>query len=224
MPDRTPSPADQTKRTTSAARRRATAAVPRLVGPPDRGADGLSAAQRRALDRMAAGDTAKAAAAAAGVSRQTVHNWLGGDPAFRAAYHAWQADAVETARARLLALADAAVTTVAAAVARGDTKTALAVLGRQGLLAPPTPGPTDPELVARQDRHRRTAANQAMTTAECGVPAEIFAPDPAPTGPPAARAADPNAFDPNAFDLAQLDAALCRPTDDIPPRLPGTRR
>ena len=147
----------------------------------------LTRPQRAAIERLAAGDSATAAAAAARVGRTTVYRWLQHDPAFRAAYHAWQAEAAASARARLLALADAAVTTVAAAVANGDTRLALAVLKGQGLLTPPTPGPTDPALIARQDRHRRARAEEAMVNAELTCPAEIFAPDP----PPAALDDDP---------------------------------
>lgn len=223
----TPAPTSLAKRKTAALRRRAVA---------DGGADaaaaaeGLSPPQRSALERMAAGGTATAAAAAAGVSRQTVHRWLRDDPAFAAAHNAWQAAAVESARGRLLALADAAVDTVAAALAHGDAKTALVVLQRQGLLAPPTPGPTDPALVARQDRHRRARAAQAQFEADEACPPHLFAPDPPAPLPPDVPAftepfadpndVDPNGFDANAFDLAQLDAAPF----PLPPDLAGLLR
>jgi hypothetical protein len=154
--------------------------------------------------------------------RATVYRWLKSDPAFAAAYNAWQAEAVETTRARLLALADAAVTTVAGALAKGDARTALTVLQRQGLLAPPTPGPTDPSMVARLDRHRRAKANLELTMDECGVPNEIFAPE-----PPAedmAALGDPNDVDPNHLDLAQMDGALLPPPPGLPRHLPGPPR
>jgi hypothetical protein len=180
-------------------------------------ADGLTAAQRAAIDRLASGATAVDAAAAAGVGRSTVYRWIKSDPAFAAAYNAWQAEAVETTRARLLALADAAVTTVAAALAKGDAKTALTILQRQGLLTPPTPGPTDPELVARQARHVRAKANEAMMLADEAVPPDLFAPDPvADELPDDPALADLNDLDPNARDLARIDALLPPP--------PGPRR
>ena len=144
---------------------------------PQESADGeLTGPQRTAIEWLTAGETAVSAAAAAGVSRSTVHRWLRADAAFQAAYNAWQADVAATARARLLGLADAAVTTVAAALAAGDARTALAVLQAQGLLAPHVPGPTDPALVARQRSHERAKANFQMTQAECGLPAEIYDP------------------------------------------------
>ncbi len=138
----------------------------------------LSVAQRGAIEQLVAGATPVAAAAAVGVSRTTVYRWLKSDPDFTAAYHAWQADAVAASRDRLLALADAAVDTVAAAVAKGDVRTALTVLKSQGLLTPPTPGPTDPALIARRARHAAAEARAAMTFDECAVPGEEFPPLP----------------------------------------------
>ena len=134
--------------------------------PDGAGPAGLSAAQRTAIEWLTAGESAVSAAAAAGVNRTTVYRWLKADPAFQAAYNAWQSDVLATARARLLALTDAAVTTVTAAVARGDARTALAVLQRQGLLAPPQPGPTDPELIAREREVARRRAEVRVAREE----------------------------------------------------------
>ncbi len=199
-------------------------------------ADGdLTAAQRRAIGRMASGESATAAAAAAGVHRQTVHRWLREDPAFRAAFHAWQAAAAEHARARLLALADAAVTTVAAAVANGDTRTALAVLKGQGLLVPPTPGPTDPDQVARQQLAAAARAEAALIDAEERCPPEVYVPDQArayraarrtpPIAPlPAPPRGTPSAdADLNAADLAILDGLPELLPDDADPFDAGRR-
>ncbi len=179
----------------------------------------LTAAQRRAIQRLASGQSATDAAAAAGVHRQTVHRWLRDDPAFRAAFHAWQAAAADHARARLLALADAAVTTVAAAVAAGDTRTALAVLKGQGLLAPPTPGPTDPDHVAREQLTAAARAEAKLADAEATACPDLYVPAkfrayqaarrPRPALPPPEPPADPLPadLDPNAADLRALDAA-----------------
>jgi hypothetical protein len=181
-------------------------------------AGGLSGPQRTAIEWLTAGETAVAAADAAGVSRSTVHRWLRADPAFQAAYNAWQADLTSTARARLLALADKAVSTVERALDRGDARTALTILRAQGLLGPARPGPTDPDLIARQQSHDRALANFKMTDAECGVPAEIF--DPA-TGPRPALASLPvltslpatpndrsNDPDRHAIEMARFDECL----------------
>ena len=202
------------------------------LAPPDPAAAALTAAQRAAIEHLAAGDTPADAADAAGVGRSTVYRWIKADPAFAAAHHAWQAQAVATARGRLLALADAAVTTVAAAVAKGDVRTALTVLGRQGLLTPPTPGSTDPATVARLDRQRRARDAEAMMVADERLPPHLYAPEPPPdaaaddpapfTDPVPDVFADPNDFDPNALDLARLDAALRPPARSR--QLPGPPR
>ncbi len=173
----------------------------------------LTAAQRRAIGRMASGESATAAAAAAGVHRQTVHRWLRDDPAFRAAFHAWQAAAADHARARLLALADAAVTTVAAAVAAGDTRTALAVLKGQGLLVPPTPGPTDPDQVARRALADAARAEAALVDAEAACPAEVYVPEAvrayhAARRPPRPALPPPPAADPRNAGPRLVDPAL----------------
>ena len=192
--------------------------TPDGIGPGARAAAAgeLSGAQRTAIEWLTAGETTVAAAAAAGVSRSTVHRWLRVDAAFGAAFNAWQADAVADARARLLALGDAAVSAVAAAVAKGDVKTALTVLQRQGLLAPPSPGPADAALVARQRSHARAKANREMTEAECEVPPEIY--DPAPRRAPAALPHRPaqHRGDADAVDLSAAAGGLrCLPAEEL---------
>jgi hypothetical protein len=188
--------------------------VSNLTDPGGEGesAGGLSGPQRTAIEWLTAGETAVAAADAAGVSRSTVHRWLRGDPAFQAAYNVWQADLVDTARARLLALADRAVSTVGRALDRGDARTALTILRQQGLLGPAKPGPTDPDLIARQQSHDRALANFKMTEAEAGVAAEIFDPAlrrrPAPAALPAARIDPSNDPDRAAIELARFEEIL----------------
>ena len=173
---------------------------------------------------MASGQSATDAAAAAGIHRQTLHRWLRDDPAFRAAFHAWQSAAADHAKARLLALADAAVTTVAAAVAAGDTHAALAVLRGQGLLTPPVPGSTDPDHVARQRLTDAARAEAALADAESVAAAEVYVPDqvrayraarrpPRPALPPPVPPAPPDTnpspadLDPNAAALRAIDGA-----------------
>ena len=112
----------------------------------------LSPAQYKAIEQLTAGQTVVASAAAAGVTRLTLYRWLKNDPAFQAAYNAWQHDAIATARGRLLAMTESAVTTVSQAVSAGDAKTALTILKSLGLLGVPTPGSTDPSEVERKQR------------------------------------------------------------------------
>ncbi len=80
----------------------------------------------------------------------TLHRWLKQDARFVAAYNAWQQATLESARGRLTALAELAVTTVGEAMRKGDARAALAVLKAMGTLAPPTPGPTDAKMAQRE--------------------------------------------------------------------------
>src|SRR5947209_6027615 len=85
-----------------------------------RSAAALSPAQRTAIERLTSGYTMVDSALAAGVGRATLYRWLKSDPEFLAAYNAWQQDAVATARGRLLALTDSAVSAVGKAMGKGD--------------------------------------------------------------------------------------------------------
>ena len=116
----------------------------------------LSPPQRRAIEKLTAGDTVIDAAKAAGVTRSTLHRWLKDNPHFAAAYNAWQEESIAIARGRLVALTGDAVGAVATAIRAGDSRAALAILKSMGLLDRPTPGSTDPAVVARDQE------NQAM--------------------------------------------------------------
>jgi hypothetical protein len=129
----------------------------------------LSPPQRTAIKLLTSGHTLVDAATAAGVSRMTLYRWLKGDAAFSAAFNAWQKDVLDTARGRILALSDLAVTTVARSMSRGDAKTALKILQSVGALDRPKPGSTDPEEIERQQRlewkKSKTAARKAESDA-----------------------------------------------------------
>jgi DNA-binding CsgD family transcriptional regulator len=106
--------------------------------------------QERALALMSNGKTAKEAAAGAGVSRATLYRWLRDDPAFVAAWNAWQRDQRQATRAQLLGMTGEAVDAVRAAVQKGDGRLALAMLKAMGLLTERSVGSEDVELVGRQ--------------------------------------------------------------------------
>lgn len=109
----------------------------------------LSPEQRKAIELLTSGHTMGETATAAGVGRTTLYRWLKGDAQFVAAYNAWQADAIATARGRLLAMTDLAVATVGKAMSRGDAKTAVAVLKAMGVMERPSVGPVEAEEVKR---------------------------------------------------------------------------
>lgn len=118
----------------------------------DGGVEGLSGAQEVALAALRGGGTFVRAAQEAGVSRMTVYRWLRGNPHFRAAFNAWQQEATESARARLVKLADQAVDVVERALGRDDEKVALKVLRGVGVLRKRGGGggSTDPEVLNLQ--------------------------------------------------------------------------
>jgi len=126
----------------------------------------LSPPQRMAIQLLTSGKSLVAAATAAGVNRTTLYRWLKGDPAFVAAYNAWQKDVRDTARGKILALSDLAITTIAKAMTRGDTRPALRILEATGALTHEEPGSTDPVEIQRQQKLERTKAQTALRRAE----------------------------------------------------------
>jgi hypothetical protein len=107
----------------------------------------LSEVQRRAMEMLLSGASMVASARAAGVTRLTLYRWMKNDADFRAVYNAWQADALLSAKTKLLALADRAVDCVAGAVGN-DPQIAMTVLKSLGVMEAPKPGATDPKEVA----------------------------------------------------------------------------
>jgi AcrR family transcriptional regulator len=112
----------------------------------------LARKQQTALAALRGGSGFPDAAQAAGVSRATVYRWVRSDPQFRAAYNEWQQAQAESARARLLGLADKAVDVVEKALGRLDQHVAVRMLKDLGALRRPGRGATDPEAVARASR------------------------------------------------------------------------
>lgn len=117
--------------------------------------DGLTVAQRNALTQLASGRSIKVAANRVGVHRNTVHRWLRGDPAFRAAYSAWIAEVQESAYARLLSLVDPAVTTLGHAINKRNLQASLALLRNLSAFKSPAPGPEDADECRRLTRVER---------------------------------------------------------------------
>ena len=98
-------------------------------------AEALSVRQLSALERLLCGRTVCNAADAAGVSRETVHQWLRDDAEFAAFLNRGKQDLIRSARARLLHAVRSAVTTVTEAVEKGDLRTSLDLLKTVGILS-----------------------------------------------------------------------------------------
>lgn len=109
----------------------------------------LSPSQKAALTALAQGQTFIRAAEAAGVTRITVYRWTRSDPAFRAAYSAWEQETRESARARLLAAADDAVTKVIRFL-DVDPQFAFRVVKELGLFRSQSAAEIDPQRVRQQ--------------------------------------------------------------------------
>ncbi len=83
-----------------------------------------------AIDRLMAGDTVIAAAAAAGVDRTTIHRWRREHWGFQAELNRRRRDLHEQLYHRLVGLAERAVDNVANAVNHGDLKASRWLLDR----------------------------------------------------------------------------------------------
>jgi len=115
----------------------------------------LSPSQCEVLTRLAEGASIIDAANAAGVSHRSLRRWLHEDAHFTAAFNAWRRDLLESAQARALAMGDAALTAIAAAIQNGNVQAAMQLVKSLGILKPAAPQPTDADEVAR----RRTIDN-----------------------------------------------------------------
>jgi hypothetical protein len=114
----------------------------------------LTTPQQLAMISLRTSPSRMKAAAAAQVTRQTLWNWMRKDPAFQAAYNAWQQDLIDTARGELLAGTREAVQTVLRA-ARKDPRYAWRLLECQGVTQLPQAGSTDVQTVADQQADER---------------------------------------------------------------------
>ncbi len=122
--------------------------------------DSLTPTQRQAIESLSRGRSFKSAASAAGINRRTLYRWLHEDHAFRAAYYSWKAEIQESARARLLSLANAAVAAMGHAIHKRDARAATALLKGLSILSPNAPGPEDPlesQRLSELDRVTRDA-------------------------------------------------------------------
>lgn len=116
-----------------------------------RGAENeLTPAQELALNALMAGSRMTDAAAVAGVSRSTLHRWMG-EPVFMAAHNGRRLELSASASAKLLNLRDKALGVVEQALDAGDGRVAVAVLKGVGMLDGQSPfvGSDDPERVAK---------------------------------------------------------------------------
>jgi hypothetical protein len=85
-----------------------------------------------------------------GVHRTTVHRWINSDPLFRAAYNAYQHEAKENSKMRLLSVVQDALNAVTSAIQDGDKRLAYSLLKDLGLLTKIQGGLTNPDILNLQ--------------------------------------------------------------------------
>ena len=129
----------------------ATTAIPAADAPE------MPAAQIAALDALLTGKTATDAAAAAGISRSTLYNWMGKDFRFQAALNRGRRDMRQAVACRADQLA---AECVAQAVRNGDVKAALEILRRANIFAASRIG-SDDEAVLRHENEKRQVDRDA---------------------------------------------------------------
>ena len=126
-------------------------AAPRDLLPP----------QIAALEALLAGANVTDAAAAAGVDRSTLHNWLRKHFAFQAALNAGRKDLRQAIAHRLERLANDATECVGKAVREGDVKAALEIVKRMDVLALRYLGSDDAaELESNETERKRELAER----------------------------------------------------------------
>lgn len=126
----------------------------------------LSGVQQVALRVLGGGQTIEEAAVAAGVDRRTVSRWIHRDAEFGAAYNLWKRETLEAGRAKALSMADAALGTIAGAIAKGNVHAALAVAKNLGVLKEGKVGETDAGRLGRKRRVRAAKREGKLRSAE----------------------------------------------------------
>jgi hypothetical protein len=130
--------------------------------PP--GSPALQVSQEKAIAALLAGATVTAAAAKAGVARQTVHRWLSDDPAFIAEYNLVRREMADSVGQSLRQLSVQSVKVLKRTMTSSKTPPGLKVQVAVAVLkigAGPADGPTDIEdvknMIAKRSRARLLA-------------------------------------------------------------------
>jgi hypothetical protein len=100
---------------------------------------------------------------------------MNADPFFIAAYNAWQQEARESTKLKLMSLVKDAVDAVKISMDEGDGRLALTLLKELGLLTKVSNGPTDPEAVSQQiqiEEANRKRASEAAAQPALPPPSE----------------------------------------------------
>jgi Homeodomain-like domain len=118
----------------------------------------LTIEQQNAIEGLILGQSDRDAAAAVGVSRETVWHWRHEHPVFMATLERRRAEVWRAPQEQLRSLMSKAVANVAAAVERGDLKASIEVLKAVGMYGNGTMNvihEQDPEQLIAQEAERR---------------------------------------------------------------------
>jgi hypothetical protein len=129
-----------------------------LKTTPVEEASEFSPAQFVALGALLSGKTATDAAAAAGIGRRTLYDWMQKNFQFQAALNRGRRELQQAISVRISQLTASAAECVADAVAKGNVKAALEVLKRTNALAPAKIGSEDEirlEIEHEERLHKR---------------------------------------------------------------------
>jgi DNA-binding phage protein len=124
----------------------------------------LSAGEALAMNCIMSGESMTAAAEAAGVSRQTLYQWMKRGKRLGEAVTIWKQEVATTARTRLLMMTDLATRNILEALKKGDVRVAMTLMQKLGILAPPAVGATQVEAVTERlvVRNREEEARESV--------------------------------------------------------------
>ena len=136
-----------------------------LATAPAEEVSDFSPAQVAVLEALLAGKTATDAAAAAGIGRRTLYNWLRTDFRFQAAVNRGRRELQQAVACRVEQLAADAAECVAKAVRGGDVKAALEILKRTDALAKSKIGSDDELFLEAEEEERQERRDTRLTLA-----------------------------------------------------------
>jgi hypothetical protein len=123
----------------------------------------LGAEQQKALSFLVEGKSLVETSRICRISRQTLYLWMKEDAAFVAAYNRWCEQMHQSARSRLLGMADKATVAVERALENGDARAALQLLRGLGVLKEQKAGSGDAGEMKREmdwEKHKKLVVEE----------------------------------------------------------------
>jgi hypothetical protein len=137
------------------------------------GAGGLTSSQVTAMGLICSGVSVAEAARTAGVSRGMIYRWIKHDPVFRAAYNEWAEELEEVGRARVTAMTEKATAALMKGLEAGDSRLALQLLSKLGMVGPSGQRSTDVEEIKRRTKMEERKRQLTLEKEERKVEMEV---------------------------------------------------